>query len=139
MESSPPEERVVANEALLGYAVGTINTQYYDHTGGFDFSSKDFYGRFKEFVRQVNNVPETTTTQVHNPKHTTMMSLETRDGAVEGLHYLLGQLNDPFSKYLTRDELRQALESVGRREALQLQRYLGILGTITILCNIDSC
>jgi hypothetical protein len=34
-----------------------------------------------------------------------------RHGAVEGMHWLVGQLNDPFSKYLTREELREELLS----------------------------
>ncbi len=33
----------------------------------------------------------------------------------------------------SRSELRQSLESAGRREAITLQRYLGILGTIAVI------
>jgi hypothetical protein len=38
-------------------------------------------------------------------------TMHERHGAVEGMHWLVGQLNDPFSKYLTREELREELLS----------------------------
>ena len=40
IKSIHAEERVQANKALIDYAVGTINTQYYDNTGGWNFTRK---------------------------------------------------------------------------------------------------
>lgn len=106
MESSPPQERVVANEALLDYAVGTINTQFYDNTGGAYFDARDFYSKWRTF-RRVANHEETKSPPPRDIP--TDISLESRQGAVQGLRWLVGTLNDPFSKYLTKEELRQEL------------------------------
>ena len=48
--------------------------------------------------------------QSKNNKDIPHVSLETREGAVEGLKWLVSTLHDPFSKYLTREELRQELQ-----------------------------
>ena len=40
INSNDAEKRVQANKALIDYAVGTINTQYYDNTGGWNFTRK---------------------------------------------------------------------------------------------------
>lgn len=87
-----PHERVAANTALLDYAVGTINTMYYDNSGGARFQPRDFYSTWKAWLREQ---PET--------------ALETRPGAIQGLEWLVSQLNDPFSRYLTREQLRAEL------------------------------
>lgn len=118
MESSSKEERIHANEALLDYAVGTINTQYYDNTGGNNFAPSDFYRQWRSFRRMAVSGEAGAYTPsrrealpVDIPKG---VSLDTRDGAVQGLRWLVGSLNDPFSKYLTREELQQELSLIGQ-------------------------
>jgi C-terminal processing protease CtpA/Prc len=87
-----PEERIAANKALMDYAVGTINNMYYDLSGGAYFQPLDFYIVWKDWLSRDRQM------------------LETRDGAVEGLQWLVKQLNDPFSSYLTREQLRAELK-----------------------------
>jgi C-terminal processing protease CtpA/Prc len=79
----------------MDYAVGTINTMYYDNSAGTLFLPKQFFVAWRIWLKQGGGAE-----QLHN-----------RQGAVEGMHWLVGQLNDPFSKYLTREELRQELVS----------------------------
>ena len=105
MQTSPAIERVAANEALLDYAVGTINTQYYDNTGGARFNAQEFYRQWKTMKKVAEHeVP------VGNTRIPADISLESRDGSVHGLKWLVNSLDDPFSKYLTREELKQELE-----------------------------
>lgn len=87
-----PEERIAANTALMDYAVGTINTMYYDLSGGAYFQPRDFYIVWKDWLSHDREI------------------LESRNGAVEGLQWLVSQLNDPFSSYLTREQLRAELK-----------------------------
>lgn len=106
------QERVAANEALLDYAVGTINTQFYDNTGGAFFAPRDFYNQWKLFKRVASGEERDTGTPLAVKGMAaipTGVHLDTRDGAVQGLKWLVGSLNDPFSKYLTRQELHQEL------------------------------
>ena len=91
MRNGEPQQRVQANTALMDFAVGTINTMYYDHSGGAYFNPKDFFQNWRTWVKDTKNE----------------QSLSTRQGAIEGLRWLVAQLDDPFSKYLTRDEWRQ--------------------------------
>lgn len=133
--SSIPADISAANEALLDYAVGTINTQYYDKTGGADFAPSDMYGRWKalrvyakegrdgldrlkERERAEGSGKTTVATDVGMPAD----AFGSREGVVRGLKWLVSTLNDPYSSYLTREELRQELE---RRD----DGFLG-LGTI---------
>ena len=116
------QEKIAANDALLDYAVGTINTQFYDNTGGNNFTPADFYQQWRLFRRTTTTSSTSTTTGllqhekgINVPKG---VSLETREGAVEGLKWLVGSLNDPYSKYLTREELKQEL-------SLQQDGFLG--------------
>jgi hypothetical protein len=119
MESSESkEERIQANEALLDYAVGTINTQFYDNTGGNNFDPSDFYRQWRSF-RRVAVSGETASYSPNREERPSAtipkgISLDTREGAVRGLRWLVGSLNDPFSKYLTREELRQELSLTGQ-------------------------
>jgi C-terminal processing protease CtpA/Prc len=94
-EQGTDPERMQANTALMDYAVGTINTMYYDNSAGTLFMPKVFYTAWRIWLNQGAG-DET---------------LINRHGAVEGMHWLVGQLNDPFSKYLTREELREELVS----------------------------
>jgi C-terminal processing protease CtpA/Prc len=94
-EQGTDPERIQANTGLMDYAVGTINTFYYDNSGGTLFLPKVFHTAWRIWLNQGAG-DET---------------LRDRQGTVEGMHWLLGQLNDPFSKYLTREELREELVS----------------------------
>ena len=94
-EQGTDPERMQANTALMDYAVGTINTMYYDNSAGTLFMPKVFYTAWRIWLNQGAGAE----------------TLINRHGAVEGMHWLVGQLNDPFSKYLTREELRQELVS----------------------------
>lgn len=93
-----------ANEKLIDHAVGTINNLYYDHTGGNDFTREDFYDRWKvmkkiAYGKQVQDK----SMQAIKP------SFDTRDDAIRSLRWLVGTLNDPYSKYLTREELEEEI------------------------------
>lgn len=99
-DGGTPQERLVANEALLDHAVGTINTMYYDNSGGFNFVPRELYDKWR---RMRDN-------SLQQSKDAPHVSLESREGAVEGLKWLVSTLNDPFSKYLTREELKQELK-----------------------------
>lgn len=94
IQEGRPEEKIAANTALLDYAVGTINTMYYDFSGGAYFQPRDFYILWKDWLRHENG----------------LTILESREGAVEGLKWLVAQLNDPFSSYLTKEQLRAELQ-----------------------------
>jgi C-terminal processing protease CtpA/Prc len=106
MQEGPTEERVAVNEKLLDYAVGTINTMYYDNSGGALFQPPEFYQNFKK----IRDVARGTASDRTTPR----VSMDTREGVVTGLKWLVGSLHDPFSKYLTREELRQELELTGK-------------------------
>ena len=109
-DEGTPQERLVANEALLDHAVGTINTMYYDNSGGFNFVPRELYDKWRK-MRDHSRMSSSSNSVLTGNKQDTLpyVSLETREGAVQGLKWLVGTLNDPFSKYLTRDELRQEL------------------------------
>jgi len=140
MSSSSKEDRIRANEALLDYAVGTIDTQYYDNSGGYRFTPADFYRHWRSFRRIALSGSESADT--YRPKLLQVstanaqpaltpvtavpkgVSLDSREGAVQGLRWLVSTLNDPFSKYLTREELKQELS---------VSRDHGFLGTGAIV------
>ena len=126
MASPDPEAnewRIQANEGLLDYAVGTVNTMYYDNTGGARFASRDFYNRWRTLrdesrARQAQAPQQQAQTQTqtqHAPSQKTMpKTLATRSGAVDSLKWLVSTLDDPFSKYLTREELYEELQNEGK-------------------------
>jgi C-terminal processing protease CtpA/Prc len=128
---------ITSNEKLIDYAVGTVNTQYYDISGGAYFNPKDFYAQWKRLQHVVDEEEEedssttpnahrrrrhstspttastaTTTTTTNNnnnndsipPKRA--LQLDTREGTVEALKWLVKSLNDPYSTYMTREELQ---------------------------------
>jgi len=112
-----------ANKKLIDYAVGTVNTQFYDNSGGAKFNPSDFYRQWKEIQRKLDDAEhymqtikaegELTTTTIGEAVTTTnnnQMRLDTRDGTVETLKYLVSTLHDPYSKYMTREELRYELK-----------------------------
>jgi C-terminal processing protease CtpA/Prc len=86
--------------------VGTVNTQFYDNTGGAFFSPRDFYGQWKLFRRVADGADVGTIKPGMIPDD---IHLDTREGAVRGMKWLIGSINDPFSKYLTREELAEEL------------------------------
>jgi C-terminal processing protease CtpA/Prc len=121
------------NKALIEYAVGTINTHYYDNSGGAWFNPKDFYLRWKTLQHAAEEREEMTAIQSQDPNqqpHTSVslsptsttfampksfrntnipkeaLQLETREGTVEALKWLVNSLQDPYSIYMTRDELK---------------------------------
>ncbi|GKZ00970.1 hypothetical protein MPSEU_001048500 [Mayamaea pseudoterrestris] len=94
MEQGSLAEKEAANLHLLDYAVGTVNTMYYDHTGGVDFQPRDFYSTFKSWLR------------VEAPT-----SLHDRTAVVQELKSLISGLDDPFSKYMTREELKKEMST----------------------------
>ena len=96
------EEREWANKALLDYAVGTITSHYYDNSGGAYFSPHDFARDWHIFYRHLKE--DEMTMKKTNP-------LDSRDGAVSTLKHMVKSLNDPYSQYLTREELLQELDS----------------------------
>ena len=107
MQDAPKEERVAANEGILDFAVETINTMYYDNSGGVLFQPRDFYQNWKT-LRDLARGND------HASGETPRVPMETREGAVQGLKWIVGQLHDPFSSYLTREELRQELATTGK-------------------------
>jgi hypothetical protein len=94
-ETGTDPERIQANTALMDYAVGTINTMYYDNSAGALFLPKQFFVAWRIGLNQGGGLGKE--------------ALVDRQGAVEGMHWLVDSLNDPFSKYLTREELRDEL------------------------------
>lgn len=47
LQSGTIDEIQYANEKLIDHAVGTVNTMFYDNTGGARFTTKDMYDRWK--------------------------------------------------------------------------------------------
>ena len=88
------QERAAANKALVEHAVRTINTMYYDNTGGASFQPPDFYRTWRQWLKD----------------DTKASTLETRQGAEASLKWMVSQLPDDFSRYLTREELHAELQ-----------------------------
>jgi Peptidase family S41 len=103
------QERVASNIALMDYIVGTINTMYYDVTGGIRFDPRTFYHTYQEYKL---NAP-----------------LATREGVLSSIHWLMQDLlQDPYSTYLTREELRAELQSSSASAApMEWPSKLGIV------------
>ena len=112
MESGPRAERIAANEALIDFEVGTINTMYYDNSGGAFFTPREFYGKWKA-LRDASRNSEQSPNNKNKSKNTlpSIASLDNREGAVNTLKWVASNLQDPFSSYLTREELRKELEA----------------------------
>lgn len=124
-EEGANEMRIQANEGLLDYAVGTVNTMYYDNTGGARFTAREFYSRWRTMrdetrqsqsqLQLQSSTSAVTQQQANNnnkgptPTTAAATTLATRTGTVDNLKWLISTLNDPFSKYLTREELYQEL------------------------------
>jgi len=107
-EKGTIEERALANEKLIDGAVSTINTMYYDSSGGSNFDPREFYSKWKEF-RLANRDNLIGITDKKDPSIKDN-AFATRENAAKALKNLVSSLNDPYSKYLTREELREELE-----------------------------
>lgn len=133
------EAKLHANQALLDYAVGIINTMYYDNTGGAAFQPREFWNAWQSWL--------TTTTQVRKNQQQQELFLSKRQDVVQGLTEMTKLLPDPFSQYLTREELLQELrptaDSVGSRDGFlglgiqvetigQKQIFFGALRTLVL-------
>eukprot|EP00536_Pseudo-nitzschia_multiseries_P006604 jgi/Psemu1/193550/e_gw1.143.102.1 len=101
------------NKKLVDFAVGTINTQFYDNSGGARFNPSDFYRQWKEVQKTLESSSSSNNNNNHNNNNhnsgdetTRALRLDTRDGTVQTLKYLVSSLEDPYSKYMTREELR---------------------------------
>jgi len=119
-EEGSEELKRQANEGLVDYAVATVNTMYYDNTGGARFNPREFYDRWRALrdktrqqqqLQQQQGIVQSlhTSSQQRYRAEAGPPSLVTRAGTVENLKWLISTLNDPFSKYLTREELWQEL------------------------------
>ncbi|VEU38872.1 unnamed protein product [Pseudo-nitzschia multistriata] len=117
---------VGANTRLIDYAVGTVNTQFYDNSGGARFNPSDFYKQWKDLKRELEADQGTPPQgdKRRNHQHPNQpgggpLRLDTRDGTVQTLDYLIASLKDPYSKYMTREELLYELRG----------KHDGFLGT----------
>ena len=148
LSSGSPEEISAANEALLDHAVGTINTMYFDNTGGNKFDTKRMYSRWgalrayakggesglekfkKAELRRIQreqadwieindcNLDEEESAKALLEDRLPSTELATmppnafssREGAVKGLNWLVSTLKDPYSQYLTKEQLFQELK-----------------------------
>ena len=149
ISSGTPEEVTAANEALLDHAVGTINTMYFDNTGGSKFDTKRMYSRWgalrayakggpdalekfkkaelRRIQREQADWIEINDGSVNEQKAAVALledrlpsaelatmppnAFSTREGAVKGLSWLVSTLHDPYSQYLTKEQLFQELKA----------------------------
>jgi len=180
LQSGTTAEIQFVNERLLDHEVGTINTMFYDNTGGARFTTKDMYDRWKIMrvyakegadgvnaltsstvakhvnanansndIENENGATRTTNTNKNAeqrkmergdifipqlfmvegeqvklqkqhysyqqdaiPKLTVPAhAFDNRENAVASLKWLVSTLEDPYSKYLTREELENELRS----------------------------
>lgn len=110
---SSAEDRIAANAALLEHAVRTINTLYYDPTGGAFFQPREFYQIYRTWLHQQDSLVSSPSSSAAASSHI----LASRDGAVRSLKWLVSDvLHDPYSQYLTREELRNELSLVSVNE-----------------------
>mmetsp|Transcript_22823 Transcript_22823/g.26014 ORF Transcript_22823/g.26014 Transcript_22823/m.26014 type:complete len:750 (+) Transcript_22823:197-2446(+) len=108
-------DRMRKNEKLIDFAVMTVNSHYYDNSGGVLFQPRDFHKEWIALQKVAEGEAGETTSNtalLSNKKKITTpkFDLESREGTVESLKWLVGRLPDQFSSYLTREELRQELQ-----------------------------
>ena len=103
--------QIQGNKKLVDYAVGTINTQYYDSSGGARFNPSDFYHQWRDVQSKMEAVDSANNNSGGTKTATQLeeLGLDTRDGTVQTLKYLVSSLKDPYSKYMTREELQYEL------------------------------
>jgi C-terminal processing protease CtpA/Prc len=114
-----------ANKVLIDYAIGTINSQYYDNSGGYNFTPSDFYKQWKDIQKrqtqtqakvsgeQSQTASASASASLSSVTNNDALRFDTRDDTVHTLKYLVSTLKDPYSKYMTRDELRYELKGSG--------------------------
>lgn len=159
MSSNNKDDIQFANERLLDHVVGTINTQYYDNTGGNKFTTKDMYDRWKvlrtyakegiggvqyltsgssakivknadsngvantsrdAFIPQlflVDQDKQQVQVQKHHLQYEDVQkwimpshAFDGRDEVVQALRWIVSTLDDPYSKYMTREDLEKELK-----------------------------
>jgi len=160
MESTDITQIQTANERLIDHAVGTINTMYYDNSGGARFTTKDMYDRWKilktfalegvEGVRGLTSARDVSKFKKREEQQSIVFkkdsfipqlflvegdtvnvqkqhlfyendlvpkmkmpahAFDSRADAVTSLKWLVSTLEDPYSKYLTREELEQEFQA----------------------------
>lgn len=113
MQYGTAEEIRIANEKLVDNAIVTINTMYYDSSGGFAFDPKTFYAQWKNVKYLARNSHETNKGTMNYNRLEYPVDVEeafsTRENTVRTLKWLVSTVGDPYSKYLTREELTQEL------------------------------
>ncbi|KAL3792961.1 hypothetical protein HJC23_010974 [Cyclotella cryptica] len=109
MSNGNVDEIITANERLIDHAVATINTMYYDSSGGFAFDPKTFYDKWKDFRYLARHGRDGNDREMKNFPFEYENAFSTRENAVKSLKWLVSTINDPYSKYLTREELKQEL------------------------------
>jgi hypothetical protein len=93
--SDNPFDVITSNQELFEEILRQIITNYYDHTGGFSFTPQDFFLQYKTLTHSEGS----------------QKYFASRKNAVEGLKLLVNMIGDPYSKYLTRQELLNELSS----------------------------
>ena len=95
-----------ANERLIDSAVATISTMYYDTSGGFKFDSQSFYKQWKSYRRQALGRASDVNALKGVGDFAALIDtgFSTREDAVKSLKAIVKSLDDPYSKYLTREE-----------------------------------
>ena len=79
---------------------------YYDSSGGFDFDVKQFYAQWKASRSSSKDKKDLAGFPALGED-----PFGKRDNTVKALKSIVASLNDPYSKYLTRDELKNELIS----------------------------
>mmetsp|Transcript_27938 Transcript_27938/g.60823 ORF Transcript_27938/g.60823 Transcript_27938/m.60823 type:complete len:773 (+) Transcript_27938:69-2387(+) len=141
LATGTPEEVSAANEALLDHAVGTINTMYYDNSGGNNFDTRRMYARWgalrayakgggegleewkraelrrverdrADWVEISGDRGESSSSRLELPEISSLPkdAFSNRQNAVNGLNWLVSTLHDPYSRYLTKEQLFQELK-----------------------------
>lgn len=103
IKSGDPELIHESNEKLVDYIIGTTNTMYYDITGGCRFSVPCMNDNWKMFLKEISKEGE------EDP-------LSSRENTVKGIKNLVATIGDPYSKYLTREELLDELSTDSSRK-----------------------
>jgi len=103
IKSGDPELIHESNEKLVDYIIGTTNTMYYDITGGYRFSVPCMNDNWKMFLKEMSKEGE------EDP-------LSSRESTVKGIKTLVATIGDPYSKYLTREELLDELSTDSSRK-----------------------
>ncbi len=90
ISSGTPEEVSAANEALLDHAVGTINTMYFDNTGGSKFDTKRMYSRWGTLRAYAKGGPDALEkfkkAELRRIQREQADWIEINDGSVNGEH-----------------------------------------------------